>query len=231
MNYFAIGDIHGNMDHLNNILKFWNPDKELLIFLGDLIDRGTSSYDVVQEVMNLKKKYGARVIKGNHEEMFLNFLEDPKNEHEVYLGNGGDQTISSFLKQKVTIDSDLDIIVRRLQNDFSEEIDFLSEMISYIETDNYIFAHAGLDFNYLNWRTQEEHNFRWIRNPFIYGTNDTGKTVVFGHTVTRYLNKDKSDNVWFSPCGTKIGIDGAAVFGGKLHGLKIIDNEISIHSV
>ncbi|MCU7667118.1 metallophosphoesterase [Bacillus thuringiensis] len=223
--YFVIGDIHGCYDKLIKLLEFWNPKEEKLIFLGDLIDRGDRSLDVLLHVKKLVEDYGAIVIKGNHEELFLNWLESPATQSVVYLNQGGYETVSSFM-EGTNIGKHTPAFLTNYINDyFQEEISFLKTLPLYFYDELYIFVHAGVDLYKADWKNTRDLDFNWIRNPFIYGKNETNHTIVFGHTPTRLIHKDESDDIWVSPCGTKIGIDGAAVFGGKLHALRINGKE------
>ena len=74
---FAIGDIHGSYDLLEKVLDHWSPEEEQLIFLGDYIDRGKDSLKVLNKVMELSKEYHVITLSGNHEQIFLNWLEKP----------------------------------------------------------------------------------------------------------------------------------------------------------
>ncbi|MFB4159449.1 metallophosphoesterase family protein [Geomicrobium sp. JSM 1781026] len=216
---FIIGDIHGNYDELLQLLTHWDPATETLIFLGDYIDRGPDSLQVVRHVMQLVEE-GAIALKGNHEEMMMEWT---RGEHEArYLRNGGEETLQSFMTASSGA-NDLSFAEFRsvLLTEFSEEVTFLSERPLYYEWNQFLFVHAGVDLSKENWRDGTDEDFLWIREPFHTGSNQTGKKIVFGHTPVKILNRDKSFNPWFSECGTKIGIDGGLVFGGQLNGLKV----------
>jgi len=91
---FAIGDIHGCLDKLEELIGKIpaDPRKDRLVFLGDYIDRGTQSREVVDYVINLKHTYkNIFYLMGNHELMFLNYLEGI--DEELYLANGGRYTL------------------------------------------------------------------------------------------------------------------------------------------
>lgn len=223
--FFVIGDVHGCFPALKQLLTYWNPDTEQLIFIGDLIDRGEHSRDVVQLAMKLKKEYGAIVIGGNHEEMLLEWLDAPMQHASFYYMVGGEKTLASFYSSQLVQTILPEKLAERLQQDYPEEIDFLRSLPDYIEDKQYLFVHAGINLEITNWKNSGTRYFRTIREPFHYGANKTGKTIIFGHTPTRKLHQDKRDDIWISACKTKIGIDGAAVYGGKLHGLHIQGNE------
>ncbi|MBA9087288.1 putative MPP superfamily phosphohydrolase [Fontibacillus solani] len=78
---FVIGDIHGERKMLETLLKFWMVDSQLLVFLGDLVDRGPDSYGVIHIARKLRDEYGAVVLGGNHESYFLEFLDNPEDKY------------------------------------------------------------------------------------------------------------------------------------------------------
>mgnify|MGYP001031734767 CR=1 FL=1 len=228
--YFVIGDVHGCYEKLVALLKSWNPKEEKLIFLGDLIDRGTGSLEVVQLAIKLVKEYDAVVIRGNHEELFINWLLYPETETEVYLAQGGDKTAASFTGIKDIYQYSSEYLTRHILENFIEEASFLEDLPFYYYDDSYIFVHAGIDTDKIDWKKTREHDFCWIRERFYSRPNETNHTIIFGHTPTRKLNVDKSHDVWVSPCKTKIGIDGEACAGGRLHALRIHGKNIKIIS-
>lgn len=217
--WFAISDIHGMLPHFKELLTHWNHDNEQLVILGDLVDRGYESKGVIQLAQQLKETYGAVVLGGNHDQFLVDWLDAP--EDKIYYEYGGDRTVDSFFSERVARRRLPHDIRDQLLKDYSSEMQFMRELETTYETDPYIFVHAGLDLYLDDWRDTSEHDCRWIRFPFFYGENLTGKTIVFGHTPTRTLNLNKQDDIWLSRCNTKIGIDGGAVYGGHLNGLKL----------
>ena len=194
---FAIGDIHGCFDKLQSLLAKIHIDfaRDSLVFLGDYVDRGPDSFEVVEYLTGLKRRYPQIVfLKGNHEEMLLDYLLGV--DQMGYLLTGGRQTMDSYLKQPSAAGSDTIPTAHR---------DFYETLTLYHETEQYFFAHAGLKPKVLL-ADQSPHDLLWIRQEFIRSTYDFGKQVVFGHTP---LPK---------PLVTpnKIGIDTGAVYGGKL---------------
>lgn len=229
---FVIGDVHGCYTKLKKLLTYWNPDSEQLIFVGDLIDRGEHSRDVVRLAMKLKQNYGAAIIGGNHEEMLLEWLDSPMQHTSFYYTVGGEETLASFYNKELVQSHHPEKLAEQMQQDFHEEIKFLRSLPDYIEVGSYLYVHAGVNLNLADWKNSGKQFFRTIREPFHQGDNQTGKTIIFGHTPTRRLHPDKRDDIWTSSCKTKIGIDGAAVFGGKLHGLHVKGNgEYQLYSI
>ncbi|WP_088066726.1 metallophosphoesterase family protein [Gottfriedia luciferensis] len=230
---FAIGDIHGSINELEELLKEWNPEKEQLVLLGDLVDRGEHSYDVLVRAQQLEKDYGAVVLLGNHEQMLLDWLEEPELKQAYYYGQGGLETIHSFFKFDITNRKDPNIVAQLMKSEFESELNFIKSRPLYFEWEDYVFVHAGVNLNLADWKDTEDKEFYWIRDEFHYGKNETNKTFVFGHTPTSILHKTEGQfDIWYSPCKTKICIDGAAAYGGFLHGIKVKKDEIiSTHSI
>lgn len=229
---FAVSDIHGEEMKLKRLLSHWKHDREQLVIVGDLVDRGEDSLGVILLARKLQKEYGAKIVGGNHDDMFLSWIQDPMGELDLYYPQGGMQTIDSFFNSRITLSRLPEHIAKMLKEQFPSEIEFLKSLPDYYEHGKHVFVHAGVNLAYENWKNTSHNDFRWIRHPFHYGRNDTGKIFVFGHTITRNLHPDRSNDVWVSPCKTKIGIDGGAVFNGFLHGLRITNEaEYEVFSV
>ena len=95
---YVIGDIHGSIDMLNRIMDIipWRANKDLIIFLGDYIDRGEHSKEVIDYIINLKRySQNVKCILGNHEKMFLDYLNGNIDERFFFI-NGGGMTLSSY---------------------------------------------------------------------------------------------------------------------------------------
>ena len=194
---FAIGDIHGCFDKLCALMYKIKIDRnnDILLFLGDYIDRGPSSFEVIEYLIDLKKHFQKIVfLKGNHEEMLETYLSG-KDRH-AYLINGGQSTLESYMKRSRMTGSPLIP---------QEHLDFFESLSLYYESDNYIFVHAGLREN-IPLEMQNPADFLWIREDFVSSDFDFGKRVVFAHTP--YKEPLVESN--------KIGIDTGAVYGNKL---------------
>jgi len=204
-NIFAIGDIHGSADKLIALVEKLVIDFEndTLVFVGDYIDRGPASFEVVEYLLNLKKRCRNTVfLKGNHEDMFLNYIDGP--DKLTYLMNGGKDTLESYLSKSSGNPSPIP----------PEHIDFFRSLLPYYETEDYIFVHAGLRAN-IPLNMQGPDDLLWIRSDFIDSDYDFGKLVVFGHTP--FLEPLMRPN--------KVGIDTGAVYGNKLTCIKLPDFE------
>ena len=204
-NIYAVGDVHGCLGLLEQLLDEVQPDlaNDTLIFMGDYIDRGPDSRKVVDYVLRLRQKYPREHIiclKGNHEAMFQDFLQD--RERAMFMFNGGMKTIRDYWGEN------WESLPRLLLPPEHEE--FYRELKLYHETPDYIFAHAGL-LPGVPLAEQQEKDLLWIRGQFIASMEDFGRLVIFGHTP-------------FSKplvLPNKIGIDTGAVYGNFLTCLKL----------
>ncbi len=194
---FAIGDIHGSFDRLQDLMQKIPIDftNDTLVFIGDYIDRGPASVEVVDYLLDLKKRVpGIIFLKGNHEDMLEKYLDG--TDRFTYLLNGGQNTLDSYLSKTDRSDS------------FpipTDHIEFFKSLRLYYETEAYIFVHAGLRPK-VPLASQETEDLLWIRDKFIYSKYNFGKPVVFGHTP---LEKPLVEP-------NKIGIDTGAVYGNAL---------------
>ncbi len=194
---FAIGDIHGYFDKLHTLMALLevNKEKDILIFLGDYIDRGPQSMDVVEYLIRLSQNgYHTVFLKGNHEAMLQDYLNG--QDKTTFLLNGGNNTLESYGQH---IDRFKNFIIP------PSHIKFFQSLLLFYETDLYIFVHAGL-VPKVPLNQQQEKDLLWIRDPFINSTYDFGKTVIFGHTPFKepFVTKNK------------IGIDTGAIYKNKL---------------
>lgn len=195
-NIFAIGDVHGCLESLENLLDIlpvdW--DKDLVVFLGDYIDRGENPRGVIEKLIELQETYPGRVItlKGNHEWMFERFLKGI--DIEVFLYNGGGKTLRQYYNSEKSM---LEIPEKHLT--------FLKNLRLYFEVEEYIFVHAGINPE-KEITNQTEEDLLWIRESFYLSDKSFSKTVVFGHTpfYEPFVRQDR------------IGIDTGCVYGGSL---------------
>lgn len=228
--YFLFSDVHGCLNEMNELLKYWDTDREQLIYLGDMIDRGYDSFGVVKKLMDLKTEYNDKVIilRGNHDDQFIKWLKLPPYLRMYYYDENLHSTLKSFYKhnndlkqfQKDTRKQRADYI----RKNFPEVIRFMNNLPYFYETFYCIFVHAGINLNLKNWRKDKE-SMLWIRDEYLYSDHMSIKRIFSGHTPTRLLNDKKNDdNIWIANTGDKIVIDGGCVFGGQLNGVKINEN-------
>ena len=191
MKTFIVGDIHGRCAQLLNLLDLIprDPTTDTLVFLGDLIDRGADAPGCVDHIMKLCRETPERVIclRGNHEQMMLDFLEGISN---IWLTPvvGGERTFEQYTHQSVRVDSEEDLHEMRQALEEAvpaEHIEFMQETPLYHEDEYAIYVHAGLDEG-KHPRDSSPVSLLWMRDMDFY-KNYHGKPCVFGHTPTPLL--------------------------------------------
>lgn len=187
---YAVGDVHGRLDLLKQIERTIVEDARdvagarLLVMLGDYVDRGPHSAQVLDHLMAPPPPGFERVcLSGNHEMMMLDFLDDPRN-GEVWLRNGGDLTLMSYGMDPEPFAGRRD--PRRLRNLLdamvpAEHRAFIEALPVCLSMPGYVFVHAGLRPG-LPLAAQADEDLMWIRDGFMDGDHDFGATVVHGHT-------------------------------------------------
>lgn len=215
---FAIGDIHGQISMLKELLAHWDEESQQLLFLGDLGDRGEDSKAVFELVYQLVSAGRAICLKGNHEVMLERFLKNPEEKMEHFQSNGGTETILSFLPHENPSKLPPGEVAELMTKNNPWLLPFLESLPLYKEWHDFVFVHAGVDLSLKDWKDSNEREFVWIREEFYEHSNKTGKTFVFGHTPTPILHGDNQNNeLWRK--NNMIGLDGGAVYGGMLHGI------------
>jgi serine/threonine protein phosphatase 1 len=191
---YAIADIHGRLDLLHDVMSRIAVDATsnrpsgelLLVFLGDYVDRGPSSAQVLDYLIKVKGEWSTVILKGNHEAMLLDFLEDP-----LVLKNwgawGGFNTLLSYDVAPPLQPSDEDC--RRLSAELKAALprshfDFLAGLPLTLSRDDYFFVHAGIRPG-VPLEGQTEADLLWIRDEFLLYERRFEKCVVHGHTPVR----------------------------------------------
>jgi serine/threonine protein phosphatase 1 len=223
---YAVGDIHGRVDLLDRLLVRIGTDaakqgrsdlRKVVVFLGDLIDRGPNSREVVERLRNGPPDHPAWagfewiVLRGNHESAMLDFLIDPAA-GPMWLQNGGLATITSYVGRLPDPVPGPEWLVR-LRQALAEAVpaahrQFLSNLPVSHEEGDYLFVHAGVRPG-VPLDRQEASDLLWIRGEFLNSRSDHGRIIVHGHTVTR--EPEVRDN--------RIGIDTGAFATGRLTAL------------
>ena len=218
---YAVGDIHGRLDLLEGMLgrievdaRNSHADRRTLVFLGDYVDRGLDSKGVVETLIGgLPEGFEAHFLKGNHEAILLNFLDDSWS-LDNWLVNGGDATMRSYgldTDRLARLDAPIELWRQALQEALPEpHRRFYQDLSLSVGFGDYLFVHAGVKPG-VPLGAQSETDLIWIRDPFLDYAGPFGKIVVHGHTpgkepVTR---------------PNRIGIDTGAFFTGRLTALRL----------
>lgn len=210
MKTFAITDIHGCYDELMALYKKLpiDPEKDRMVFLGDYVDRGSQARQVVQQLIDWRKKYPHWVmLYGNHEDLMLDALmysERVYHSFDLWFNQGGRQTYYSYLPKDLTkyeraISSVKDTIPK-------DHLEWLAALPRFFEDEKYIYVHGGLTPGKTPEQTDPQELI-WIRDEFLLSDYDWGKKVIHGHTPADNLEPDVKKN--------RIGIDTAVCYAAN----------------
>jgi len=227
---FAIGDIHGELNALETLIDSLElTEKDELVFLGDYVDKGPQSKEVLDYLIDLQEKYDCTFVRGNHEEFML-YVIDEEDFVELFWGNhGGNQTLKSYGAE------DCDELRKVLPEAHKT---FLRNTVDAHETDTHVFAHAGWHPE----RKLEEQSVKTLRYRFLSATKselEFDKKVICGHSAIQSGHPavkdhitcvDTIENGWLtaydltnekfyqaSPDGQTREIDKAETFNEKCH--------------
>ena len=208
---FVIGDIHGCVDEVDRLLDTLAPaTSDIVVFLGDYIDRGPSSQAVIARMLRLRHE-GPRCVflKGNHEDMFLAYMGEMGAYGEAFLFNGGEATLRSYGLEGQQPAS----VAARLPE---EHLQFLRALEMRFQQGPFLCVHAGLA-PHRPLDDQNDEDLLWIRDAFIAHPHSFGCTVLFGHTPSRDVLLDQP---------YKIGLDTGLVYWNKLSCLELSEQRL-----
>ena len=212
---YAIGDIHGRRDLLDDALARIEGDNEgrgkaqvIIVFLGDLIDRGPASAQVLERARTYRRPgFRTVFISGNHEEVLLRLLRGESQFLNNWLKFGGAEFARSYgISSTALKRTDPDRAVAVLREKIpKEDQEFLESFVDTCRIGSYLFVHAGLRPG-VPLPEQKQSDLRWIRHPFLDNDDDHGFIVVHGHTIAGQIDVR----------GNRIGLDTGAYRTGVL---------------
>lgn len=203
MNYVT-SDIHGKYElfiRLLELIKFNKSDT--LYILGDVIDRGEEPIKLLDFIM---KQPNIKMTMGNHEEMMVDYLERFERSwfYRCWMNTGGHITLGHFLHKS--------------EEEQIKIYNYLKSLPVYYKYKNYILTHAGIDCDYS--LDDQPEDVLWLdKFDDDIKSFSLSDTIVYGHTPTKWINKDKSYDINFNK--NKIAIDGGSCFGGQLNCLNL----------
>ena len=219
---YAVGDIHGRADLLDNLLSQIRADmsrrqiskEPFLVFLGDYIDRGPASREVVERLLSLQSEFRMVAIKGNHEDALLRFLESPEV-GPSWIQHGGAETLASY--GVVSLPAGESGSWTETRNEFASRLprthhDFFSNLSPYLCLGDYVFVHAGVRPK-VRLEAQTERDMMWIRREFLETERAIDRIVVHGHTPAEQAHLGR----W------RIGVDTGAYATGVLTAVLLQD--------
>jgi serine/threonine protein phosphatase 1 len=196
---YAIGDIHGRDDLLGKLLAAIEHDRRghaaadaRLIFLGDYVDRGPTSKEVIERLSaGVPQGFAPYFLKGNHEDLLLSFLEDPAAGLN-WLHNGGDATLFSYGVPREAIlrgfwagPQGLLDAAKMFDSLLPEEHRrFFQALATSYRAGDYYFVHAGIRPG-VPLDAQVEDDMLWIRDEFLTWSGNFDAVIVHGHTPVR----------------------------------------------
>ncbi|HPF22305.1 MAG TPA: metallophosphoesterase family protein [Hyphomonas sp.] len=238
---YAIGDIHGRRDLLEKMVVQIEEDARdlpegtvrTIVFLGDYIDRGLQSRDVIEFMLGDRMNAFERVfLMGNHEEALLRFL------NEVSFGKqwvryGGAETLYSYGLQppntRTSLESHeaMEAAQRAWEKVWTEfrvrlpasHLKFYQSLQHYYVAGDYLFVHAGLRPG-APLENQSVRDMLWIREEFLEAPGQFPQLVVHGHTPAEGVHRDDR----------RIGLDTGAFISGKLSAVRLFRDEVSFLS-
>jgi serine/threonine protein phosphatase 1 len=220
---YAIGDIHGRLDLLDQLIEAIDADnadrpaaETHLIFLGDLIDRGPQSAQVIDRVIEIAgTRPNISVIAGNHEEVFLSACEGDRDTLRFFTRIGGRETILSYGIAPETYDRcDYDELAAFLAEHVpAAHLEFLRSLKDTVVLGDYLFVHAGIRPG-IALEDQKLSDLRWIRRSFLDYDGYDGFIVVHGHTPSatvehRHNRVGIDTGAWETGRLTALGLEGA----------------------
>ena len=221
---YAVGDIHGRLDLLEDLLAKIHAElqhhparKTLLVFVGDLIDRGPSSAQVIERLRTYRRQGIQTVfLLGNHEEVLLRIIGGESELITKWRWFGGSECLQSYGvdPQQFARLNEADALAAVRAAVPREHIEFLETFADSCRFGDYLFVHAGIRPG-VQLELQTQSDLRWIREPFLYDDSDHGFVVVHGHTITEKVEE----------LPNRIGIDTGAYRTGVLTALAIEGSE------
>jgi serine/threonine protein phosphatase 1 len=223
----AVGDIHGYWEPVEMLLeKIDLKGTDLLIFIGDYIDRGPDSKRVIEELIRLSSLFrNILFLKGNHEDMLLGSMGSDAvvRDVSIWLYNGGHTTLASYGMKRSEMEQ-LKMIwedgVRfQLMNEYipDSHIDFYRSLNLYIESERFFFCHAGISpYGTVEEGKNNPQDLLWIRDHLSTVDPPWEKTVVCGHTpLEEVLFNDRL-----------ICIDTGLYYYGQLSAIDVLTGEL-----
>ena len=236
----AIGDIHGDLAALERLFLRL-PDLgsgDTLVFVGDYVDRGPHSREVVERLRTLPSRTAARVValRGNHEDAWLQVVRSGWPDFVLPRGNGCLEALRSFKGAPLPAVNDEPIgaeLEELLRGSFfpPDVVAWMESLPHYYEDEHAIYVHAGLkrsgpEAPFPHPREVEpKRSLLWLRDQDFF-RNYHGKLIVFGHTVTQLLptelsmySPDDPTDLWAGE--SAIGLDTGAGKGGFLTAVEL----------
>ncbi len=235
---FAIGDIHGDLEGLERVFQRFPKlePTDTVVFVGDYIDRGPKSAQVIEFVRKLQREGPPRVValRGNHEDAWLRVISQGWPEFVIPPGNGCLAAMRSFTGGKPPAPDEKPKAGEEKQLHTGsffppDVVEWMRSLPFFHEDEHAIYVHAGLPRAAGGFahpaKVEQPAALLWLRDEDFF-RNYQGKLVVFGHTATAYLPPEISSytpedplDIWAGPCC--VGLDTGAGKGGFLTAIEL----------
>jgi serine/threonine protein phosphatase 1 len=219
---YAVGDIHGRLDLLDRLLADIDDDlraspaEALVIFLGDLIDRGPESAQVIERLRTYRRDGVQPVfILGNHEEVLLRIIDGDAALIAKWRWFGGTECLMSYGLARTALEGmseaqALDAVRKAVP---PEHVEFLRGFADTCRFGDYLFVHAGIRPG-VELSSQKQADLRWIRDPFLADDSEHGFVVVHGHTISNAV-EERSNRIGIDTGAYRTGVLTALVIEGE----------------
>ena len=197
MNFFVIADVHGCLHTFRELLTHWRPAEELLVQLGDLVDRGNYSPETVELCRQLSQDFPDQTVflQGNHDWAMAEHV-GPNGPYKSWLSWGGRSTLLHYQRHRLWL---------------PEHAAWLGQRPLFWKNEHVLFSHAGFANTPEPLDPQNDDGVLWCREPL----RNTGQLQVVGHTPTDDAKPRYDD------AAHAIYLDTGAVFGRQLTGLRL----------
>ena len=198
MDLFVIGDVHGCYHTFRALLEFWEPKNELLIQLGDLIDRGNFTPQLIKYCRELELKYPGQTVflKGNHQWLALQYYN--KNKEEKWYDKYGKKVLWQYVMA---------------EREFEDDAKWMAGLKTYWHNEHVLVSHAGISESPFAYDQDHYSGLLWQR----LGIKNIGKVQIYGHTPV------KGNKPYYEELSNSYNIDTGAYLGKSLTGMKLTD--------
>lgn len=221
---YALGDVHGRLDALQVAHRLIEADggrDAHIVHLGDLIDRGPASPQVIDLLMEGQAQgRNWQVVKGNHDNKLPRFMEDPgwidpgPSTAITWTGdtrNGAAATLAAYGIADGETRPLEDVHAEALLKIPAHHVQWLDGLVpNILHPGGFLFVHAGIRPG-VDLSAQSRVDMMWIRKPFLESTADHGALVVHGHTAIKNATH----------YGNRLNLDSGAGYGGPVSAVRL----------
>ncbi|OWP64521.1 serine/threonine protein phosphatase [Hymenobacter amundsenii] len=196
MDLFVIGDVHGCYHTLREVVGHWRPATELLVQVGDLVDRGRFAPECVELARELEASHPGRTVflRGNHEQEMLRHF-GPQGPNPRWLTWGGDVTVQQYQGRRMLL---------------QHHLAWLEQRPLCWESEQLLISHAGFADTLTPLDPGNPHGVLWRRGPLL----NQGRRQVVGHTPT-------AGEIMLDPASNALYVDTGAYLGQCLTGIRL----------